>query len=289
MAYERNQPYQGSATMTVETDLRFKDEIIRRPPIVENFVVMKQVLGALILRDMRTRFGRMSIGFLMWILIPFLHILLVVIIYRVLGRTAPIGTDTITFLTLGVIPFIMCVYPFRQIARAVIINRPLLYFPRVRLLDIIIARAALEIVAAVAVCVIVIGVLVILGFEFRPFDVARMILGFALALYFGIALGFVVAVMSGVWAPALFAVVISSAMWGCSGVFFIPDNLPELAREVAAYNPLLHCIELVRVGYYGDYVSRTLDVSYAFWFTTAMIAFGLIMQFMLKGVILSRH
>src|SRR5262245_51841833 len=116
--------------------------------LVEAFRIQKRVVGALILRDMRTRFGRTFFGYLVIVGWPFSHLLLLMGVYLVTRRVAPIGTNTTIFLATGVLPYILFFYPGRFIMFSLVQNHPLLYFPIVKPVDVVLARGILEILTA---------------------------------------------------------------------------------------------------------------------------------------------
>ncbi|MEM6971897.1 MAG: ABC transporter permease [Pseudomonadota bacterium] len=61
-----------------------------------------------------------------------------------------------------------------------------------------------------------------------------------------------------------------------SGVFYMPAYLPPFLRDWLVWNPLLHAIELMRVGVYGgDYPALLLDTLYLCLFCLASTAFAL--------------
>jgi capsular polysaccharide transport system permease protein len=250
------------------------------------FATMTQVVGAVLMRDMQTRFGHSKFGFLAYLLIPFAHLGLIVGIYRILGRVAPLGNDPIVYYSLAVCGFVLFAYPYMYLIRAPVENKPLIYFPRVKLIDILIARAILEMLGAIIACCGVFAFLIVGGFDFQPHDIPLMLLGFASAIYLGISLGFLAGVLAALWAPMLFpANLLRAAFWGTSGTFFLPGMLPELPRQLAAYFPLLHSVELVRVGYYPDYVSPILDISYLIWFPTTAIGLAFLLHHLLRRYI----
>ena len=115
-----------------------------------NRVIQTQlhVLHALILRDIQTRFGGRHVNFVVALCWPLAHIAILLIIYTMLGRTAPLGASTIMFFATGLTPYMFFQYPARFTLMAVVTNRPLLAFPIVKLLDVILARAVLETVGA---------------------------------------------------------------------------------------------------------------------------------------------
>jgi capsular polysaccharide transport system permease protein len=255
----------------------------------DRFVVARQVMGALMLRDMRTRFGRSHLGYLLTIMWPFLHIVLIVSIYTVLGRTAPIGTSTVTFLALGIMPYVLFVYPNMQISRSIVMSRPLLSFPRVKIMDVILARTILEVLGACVVCAIVALALLALGYEFEPHDFAMLLGGFGLAVYLGVSVGILSALVAGVWPGSLYLTsLVNISLWASSGTFFLPDMMPEVIRNVLWFNPLLHSVELVRTGYYADFRSGMLSVPYIFWFATTVLFLGLVIESVFRRSILTR-
>lgn len=247
---------------------------------------MAEVVGALLMRDMQTRVGHSKLGFLANQLVPFAHMALLVAVYKILGRTAPLGNDPIVFFSLSVFCFILFMYPYQFIIRAPVENKHLLYFPRVKLIDTLVARAILELLAGVINCSGLFIFLIIGGFDFRPHDVPIMLAGLFSAIYIGISFGILIGVLAAVWPPLLYpANLLRALFWGTSGVFFIPGMLPDLPRQLVGYFPLLHAVELVRVGYYADYVSPTLNISYLIWNPTCTLALGLVLLQLLRRYI----
>jgi capsular polysaccharide transport system permease protein len=255
----------------------------------ERLTIAGQVIGALILRDMRTRFGGSYSGYLVAIVGPFVHVALLVTIFQLLGRTAPLGSDTTTFMALGILPFVLFSYPCRQIARSLTSNRPLLTFPRVKPLDVIAARLILEVLGACAVSALVVATLIFAGFEFEPHDFAMMMGGFASAVYYGVSLGCLAAVAAARWPSIASAILIPIILsWFLSGVFFLPERLPELLGYIVSFNPLAHSVTLVRVGYYPDFESNLLSVQYLFWVPTTLVFAALVMEYFMRRTILTR-
>jgi len=247
---------------------------------------MIEVVGAVLMRDMQTRFGHSKFGFLLSLLMPFAHLALMIVIYLILGRQAPLGNDPIVFFSLGVCCFILFSYPYGYVIRAPVENKPLLYFPRVKLIDILIARAILEMLGAILSCCGVFVFLIVGEFNFEPHDIPLMLAGFASAIYIGISLGTLVGVLAALWAPLLYAAnLFRPLFWGTSGCIFLPGMLPALPRELVSYFPLLHSVELVRVGYYADYISPVLDISYLIWFPTGTLGFAILLHHLLRRYI----
>ena len=247
---------------------------------------MVEVVGAILLRDMQTRFGNTKFGFLANLLVPFLHLTLLVVLYRILGRAAPLGNDPIVFFAIGVCGFILFSYPYNYIVRGAVENKPLLYFPRVKLIDLLIARAILEVLGAIVTCSAIFAFLLVGGFRVEPHDIPVGLVGFGSAIYIGVAFALPVGILAALWTPMLYpAALLRPLFWSTCGAFFLPGMLPQVVRDIAWYFPLLHSIELVRVGYYADYVSPTLDLSYLFWVPTTVLGFGFLLHQLLRRYI----
>jgi ABC-type polysaccharide/polyol phosphate export permease len=99
--------------------------------------VWLNVINALLLRDIRVRAGKYFSGYAFIFMMPFAHLAVVMIIFVfVLGRASPFGTQPAIFFGISVLPFVIFVYPSRQVLIALPANQPLLYFPRVKIIDL---------------------------------------------------------------------------------------------------------------------------------------------------------
>jgi capsular polysaccharide transport system permease protein len=258
-------------------------ETIARP-----FQVWLNVINALLLRDIRTRAGKFYSGYLIIFLMPFLHLSVVVTAFVELGRIAPTGTQPIIFFGLSILPFVVFVYPSRQIVVALAANRPLLYFPRVKIMDVIIARSLLETANGMAVSAFVFLVLFLATGEFSPRDPLGIVCSMLLTLYLGCAWGFINALISHVFYFWVYAFnVLFPVIWLTSGIIFYAHAVPSPYKEYLAYVPLLQCVEYIRYSYYEDYPSDLLDISYVFWTATTVIALGLFFERSSRRVLLS--
>jgi capsular polysaccharide transport system permease protein len=63
-----------------------------------------------------------------------------------------------------------------------------------------------------------------------------------------------------------------------SGVFFLPDTLPAMARDLLLWNPINHAVILFREGYYEMYDSEFLDLSYLFGWSIMSVAVALVAE-----------
>lgn len=62
-----------------------------------------------------------------------------------------------------------------------------------------------------------------------------------------------------------------------SGVFYVPSFMPPALREILAWNPVLHGVELMRLGIYGTYPSIVYSPFYFKGFAVVSIVLGMVL------------
>lgn len=253
----------------------------------EGLTVQLRVIGALILRDMRTRFGRSFFGYLIIVGWPLSHLLGITGIYMLSQRLAPIGASVPIFVGTGVLPYILCLYPSRMMMMALVQNQPLLYFPIVKTTDIIFARGILEMITSFWVTAIFAIVLYIGGVDIAPLHYQEAIQAILAIVYLGFALGFIGAILFKlVRAWIVVQVLFLIGMYVTAGVFFMPSNLPDDIQYYLWFNPLLHCVEWLRSAYYDGYGYGMLSREYLLGFSTCVLGLGLIIDRAVRGQLL---
>lgn len=250
-------------------------------------VVQFRVLKALILRDIRTRFFGNGLGYVVAILWPLTHIALLLVIYSVLGRVPPYGGSVFQFLAIALVPTISYMYMARFMMMSVTMNKPLLNFPIVKLLDLIVARALLEMVTACCCAALLAGILFVLDEPVAPRDPVQAVLAFLSTLL----LGFGVGALFGIAASKtpgmmLVALLLNVLTYATSGVLFMPDAMLEEVRYIFSFNPVLHAVEWMREAYYVGYVSMVLDKSYLVGFGAISLVLSLVIERVLRAFLL---
>jgi capsular polysaccharide transport system permease protein len=256
-------------------------------PLASLLRTQSRVIFALMLRDIRTRFFGHGLGYLIMIAWPLSHIAILLSIFSLTQRTTPYGDNMVVFFATGVVPFIIFSYMSRFIMYSLVLNAPLLAFPAVKVLDILLARALLELLASALMTAIFIAILWLCNIDFWPRDPlealyalgACALLGFG----FGIINGVIAMAMRG-WMMAYGLAII--VFYITSGILFVPDRLPTVAAELLAYNPVLQCIEWLRSAYYDDYGSFLMDKSYAIGCAVVATFSGLLLERLVRGRLL---
>jgi capsular polysaccharide transport system permease protein len=250
----------------------------------------RRVVFALMLRNIRTRFGGHGLGYLLAIAWPIVHMLCFFSVFIFAGRTAPYGDSILLFIGTGTVPFMTFSYLSRFMMMAVLITRPLLGFPEVKILDVLLASALLETLAACLVTILMLVIAWFIGIDFMPKDVVQAVFAFGAALLLGLGFGLINGVL--VLAIRFWGVFVALeiiVLWIASGIGFVPDALPEVARHILAYNPMLQVVEWMRSAYYDGYGDLLLDRGYPIAFGMGAVFLGLLLERAMRGYLLSHQ
>jgi len=243
-----------------------------------------RVSGALVLREMRVRFGRSQLGYLWAVAEPIAYMLVFSMMFYFMGRHPPVGNSMPLFFATGILPFMLFRNLGTQLAGAFDANRALMTYPIVQPIDTVLGRAALEIATSLFIMLIVLSALVLLAGAPLPVNILRMGEAILLLSIFGFGTGLLNAVIIdqlGSWQNT-FRILMMPMMF-ISGVFFSFESLPPNVREVLAWNPVLHGVELFRSGYYASFRATGLSAWYLFGVGISVSLFALVLERLLRG------
>ncbi len=246
-----------------------------------------RVIRALMLRDVKTRFGGSALGFLIAIAWPLTHSFAILAINSAVGRTIPYGDSGALWFGTGLIPFMAFNYMARFIMLGLVLNRNLLTFPVVKVMDILLARAVVELLSASLVVVLTLLIYYIIGIDSWPRDLPQAFWALGACMLLGLGFGIINGILAAAfpfWVTGYALMQIT--MWIASGVLFVPDALPEQARYWLSFNPALQGIEWMRSAYYDGYGSQVLDRTYMIEVAVFTLCLGLVMERLLRGKIL---
>ena len=111
---------------------------------VPRFATLRTV-AALILREIGTTNGRRPGGYLWTILEPIGGILAMTLLFSLFLRTPPLGSSFAFFYATGMIPFLIFTKISNKLASALSYSKQLLTYPRVTIMDALIARLIMNI------------------------------------------------------------------------------------------------------------------------------------------------
>src|SRR5947209_7969729 len=166
---------------------------------VEALRLRARVVAAIMLRDIRTRYGGIRWNYAVAIAWPLTHLLGMVIAFTFVNRMLPFGTDSVVFVSTGALPYILCLYPARLAAQAFFQGRQLLSFPVIQPMDVIVARVVLEALSAGLVGIIFCLGLWAAGYDLMPEDLPTALTGIYAAIFFGISLGVFTIILASIF------------------------------------------------------------------------------------------
>lgn len=228
------------------------------------------------LRDVKTRFGGKAANYLVSILWPLSHIGVLMIIYTFVGRAPPIGDSAALFFATGLLPFMIFQYSSRLMMQAYQMNAPLLNFPIVTFLDIVLARAVLEVITGFSIIVVLASVLYGLGVDIVPRHPVEAAAALLASLFLAVGIGIVNCVITKFVKLWFFGyILLMIVMYITSGILFMVESLPKGYQEILVWNPGVQIVEWFRSAYYEGYGVTTLDRSYVLIIALVALAIGL--------------
>lgn len=261
---------------------------VTRPGIGQMLAAQRQVLYAIMLRDIRARFFGSALGFLVMIAWPLSHIVALLLVNTAAGRAAPYGESSALFFATGVVPFMVFSYVSRFTMLGMITNKPLLMLPIINVTDILFGRVALEILSAVIVILILALSFWVLGIDFAPTYTIEAFNALAASVLLGVGIGILGGIITA-FAPIFFMIfsLFTIVLWMASGVLFVPDALPHQVAYWLSFNPALQCVEWMRSAFYEGYGASLLDKTYLIRWGVLSVLAGLLLERMVRGKVLS--
>lgn len=249
-----------------------------KPIRQSDFQIYAQVIRALMLRDMRTRFGGSYWGYALVVMWPVAHIFVMVAIMVFRGIPSPMGNDPILFVATGAVPALVFQYTSREAMKAIIVNRPLTYYPQVKIFDIMLARFIVETIKGFQGLIIIIGILLVLGVTPTPVHPAMAIEAYLMALLWGLGMGAINIGIMAIFPAWLFGYLgITITIYLTSGVFFLPHMMPGELYDIMKWNPMVQIIEWVRLAY-NPQLGVSVDYFYVIAWAAGSLSVGLIME-----------
>lgn len=238
-----------------------------------------RVVGAVALRETRTRFGGHALGYVWALAEPLFWVLTFFGLFTLLDRRAPDRLDIIAFLTTGIVTYELVIKTSDRVSSAISANKALLFYPQVQTLDLVFARIALELATYVVVMTAILGANAMWRGELAIASLLQVMIGLSLSALLGGALGLVLCCLQLVFPTVerMKGPLMKPLFW-TSGLFFTAHMLPYRVREILMWNPIFHCIELVRGGWFSGYRDEHASVVYVVAWVVGLWFAGLTME-----------
>jgi capsular polysaccharide transport system permease protein len=245
--------------------------------LVQSARSQSRIIGALLMREILTRYGRHNIGF-MWLFVePMMFTSGVLILWTSLGLHKT-RLPMIAFALSGYATVLVWRNAINRCGDAVEPNRALMHHRNVRVIDLFAARIVLEIAGA-SMSFLILGLsLTLTGLMTEPDDIFKMIVAWLLLAWFALDMALIIGAITALSESAARVWhVVSYLFLPMSGAFFMVEWLPEYAQRVVVWIPTVSCTELLREGLFGVGVRAHYSLPYLFVANTVLILPGLLL------------
>lgn len=238
-----------------------------------------EVLGALLRREEENRRQNPLESFVN-LLEPIIMIATLSFMFYFLGRrqVSPLGGPPLLFYSTGFFPLYFFIYISRRMRGA--IDAPQRRFPIEQRLDHIIVHVIMRIIDYTVLGIILFGgIYLFFTDQAIPHNLTPIAWGCLAIIALGFGWGVLTLVLSRTarfWNVVFPAV--NRALILFTGVIFLPDVLAPDVRYALSFNPLLHAVQLFRLGFYPQYPAIILDVQYLAYCAVFALFFGLVLE-----------
>jgi capsular polysaccharide transport system permease protein len=255
--------------------------ISRQPPARSPLAVMLAVWKSLFLRDLLNRISRERSGWVWMLVEPVAHIgILAYMITEGLRARTVAGADPIIFLMLGILGFFTVRNIMNRGIDAVDAGGNLYAFRQIKPVDTVFVRALNTGFLEIVIFILLFAAAGLLGHPITPGDPLR-----ALGALFGLwLLGLGLALALSVpctLVPEFGHMVrlVMTPMYFLSAAMFPSTKLPIQIREYLMWNPILHGLESLRLGFMPAYVVPPgISLLYVYGCAIPLIFAGLVLH-----------
>ena len=225
--------------------------------------IQRRVIGALLMREILTRFGRHNIGFLWLFVEPMMFTLGVTALWTLSGAAHGSNIPIVAFALTGYSTVLLWRNMPARCIGSIEPNLALMYHRHVKVVDIFAARLLLEAGGATISFVVLALLFSSIGLIAPPEDLGKVLFAWFMTAWFGASLAVLMGALSEqseiiekLWHPA------SYLLFPLSGSAFMVDSLPKTAQDFVLLLPMVHGVELLREGYFGSTFKAHYNMPY---------------------------
>ncbi len=234
------------------------------------------IILALFIRELKTRFGKQRLGILWSFIEPAAHILTFTAIWQIRGSTDIYGISILLFILSGIQPYNFFTSMISRSMTSCQGNKGLFSFRQVKPIHALIARWILEF----GIFIFVYGVFILIGLWFgigvAPYDHSLILIAYFFLAIFGAGLGLMASALVILF-PETEKIIplVMRPLYFLSGVFYSSKSLPSAAMEIIGWNPVFCAIDIARYGYFGIPSSEHISLLYLGFSASSTLLVGL--------------
>ncbi len=241
------------------------------------------------MREMSTRFGSKPGGYLWALLDPVAHVVFLSIIFMAIAHIPPLGTSFPLFFATGYIGFQFYQAMAAYLNGSVSANKSLLNYPNVAPFDTIAARYILQLATTILVGICVLGYIAATARHPVSLHLPPLLEAMLAASVLALGVGLTNIVLFSMYPvyEKVFSIV-TRPLFLVSGIFYLPDALPPVAKDLILFNPLAHIVMQFRTGFYPQYRASGYDGFYVWTVAATLLFVGLSLFTMSRGRLRAR-
>ncbi|MCF1439619.1 MAG: ABC transporter permease [Shewanella sp.] len=247
-----------------------------RPPKRSHWQIMCDVIFALIIRELKTRFGANRLGYFWALAEPMAQAGIMALIFSLLGRSSLSGVPVALFMLAAILPFKLFGKLLPQLSAAIEANKGLLGYRQVTAADPIISRLIIEVMTFLIVYVLLMAIMAWIGFDVVPNDLLELLAVSGLTVVLATGMGLMLCAATTWWKDTGKIVsMVMQPMFFISGIMFCATMIPQQYWYLFDWNPLFHVTELSRDAYFSAYQTPVGSFEYLGLWSIATFTLGL--------------
>ena len=255
-----------------------------RPVARSGFIAMRDVVFAIFMRELKTRFGEYRLGYIWAIVEPMSFVLILGSLRGLVQDEDIFGIPVFVFFAIGYLVYQLFAKSLSRASSAISANKGLFCYRQVKPIDAVLARSLLELLVFFFALFTLLVIFLWYGVDVQLDDLLLVTTVIALVTCF--ALGFSLIVASIIQRFREFEKIVPVAtqpLFFISGVFFSVYDFPQQIQYYLLFNPLLHAVELARGGFYSDYPAEGLSLTYLSFWSLSLLFIGVASHRLSRG------
>jgi len=237
------------------------------------------VITALTIRELQSLGRQYNYGFAWALLEPIMFIAILRVMRSVVKGLTPGIMPPTTFIVLGIIPTYLFMNSMTAVIKVIGERDKMLEFPRVTVVDLALAAALRTFCIYFSLFIIFTVPASIIEHVWPPQN-GLVVLGAVLAMWvLGTAMGFLFGAVRRVFLPIKqFVTYYTLANRMVGGMLFVITQIPSIWWPWFTWNPVLHCSEMVRDGWFVTYTSPIASPAYVMEWMLGLMLLGLSLE-----------
>ncbi|MGH8290022.1 MAG: ABC transporter permease [Steroidobacteraceae bacterium] len=215
------------------------------------------------MREVITRFGRHNLGALWLVAEPMLYTTGVATLWSFAGLEGYTSIPIVAFAITGYSTVLMWRNAASHCTAALEANKQLLFHRNVRVMDVFLTRIILELAGATSSFIVLSLFFIFIGWVPPPIDLGQVVFGWLMMMWLAAGIALTIGagtafseVVDRLWHPAAYL------LFPMSGAAFMVAWIPADLRRYVLIVPMVHGTEMIRQGWFGNFVKTYYSVPY---------------------------